>query len=102
MIFIVKVTNKEGEQRPKLISFLTMFDKTIQAIFQNGHPKFQEEIIFSSNISVGDALANFKVKDVHFHKDFGLFLTLKNHSLENLTHLYYLPRSSIFTGKDSN
>lgn len=42
------------------------------------------------------------MKKAFFHKDYGLFMHLasKKKSAEKSTYLFYLPRTSLFTGKD--
>jgi len=52
-------------------------------------------------ISGGD----FKVHKVFFHKDFGVFAKLTSKSsgsADKSAYMFYLPRTSLFTGKDTN
>ncbi len=104
MVFITKVKNNIQDKNPKMITYLTSIAKTLQKVFNTGSPKFSEEVIYLSNIAVQEGPSDFNLKQAFFHKDFGLFMNLssKKKSAEKSTYLFYLPRTSLFTGKDLN
>ena len=111
MVFLVKMKNNIQDPNPKLIAYLTSIQKTFSKIFQIDGVRMQDEVIYSSNILLHEEgiTGNFDVKKTFFHKEFGLFMNLVRgkHNLddsvgEKKSVLFYLPRTSLFTGKDAN
>lgn len=112
MVFLVKIRLNQQDLRPKLVAYLTSIPKTLNKIFTGGF-KFQDEVLYQSNILIAEEgiTGDFQLMRAFFHKDFGIFMNLtksKNLMLddpsagEKKSILFYLPRTSLFTGKDTN
>jgi hypothetical protein len=105
MIFLVKMQLNERDTKPKLITYLTSIQKTLAKVFSNGGPKFTDEVIYVSNVAIQEMNTNFQVRQAFFHKEHGLFMKVqpKKSIVSNRNAwLFFLPRTSLFTGKDTN
>lgn len=104
MVFLVKLTVNERDPRPKLVTYLTSIPKTLQKVFSgNGQPNFTDELIYTSNVPVMEMSASdFRLQTAFFHKDHGIFMKLigKHQQSSSSSYLFFLPRTSLFTGKD--
>lgn len=80
--------------------------KTLQKCFQGGNPKFQDEVIYTSQVNINELRSQYRLKKIFFHKDFGLFMQAVGKREDQYTsknsHLLFMPRTSLFTGKDTN
>lgn len=112
LVFLVKIRVHEKDDKPRLVAYLNSIAKTFNKIFANGELYFEDEVICKSNIILQDYGVNgdFGLKNTFFHRDFGMFMNLvklnekvvDDSAGEKMTLLYYLPRTSLFTGKDIN
>ncbi len=69
------------------------------------HPQFTDELLYTSVIPAAEAYDEFKVRAAFFHKDHGIFTKVTNKSssaVSRSSYLFFLPRTSLFTGKDIN
>jgi hypothetical protein len=107
-VFLCKVVKNERDRKPKLVAYLTNLQKTLAKCFQGGgNPKFQEELIYTSALNVNELKPTFLIRKAFFHKDFGLIVQAgdkrdKENTSSKGSHLLYLPRTSLFTGKETN
>ena len=113
IVFLCRVKSSEEDRRPKVIAYLFSLAKIFQKMFLGGVLKFQEDqgLIYKSPLTYIQDYGpkQFKFKTSFFNREFGIFVCLANRNTneqreigENLTHLIYLHRTSLFSGKEVN
>lgn len=71
LVFVAKVSGQEN--KPRLAYFLTSMAKTFPK-FKGGKVSLSDEVIFTSNFNVTSLSNRYKVNQVFFNKDYGLFV----------------------------
>jgi hypothetical protein len=71
LVFVVKVFGLEN--KPRLSYFLTSMAKTFPKM-KGGKVPLTDEVIYTSNFNVTNLSQRYKVNQVFFNKDYGLFV----------------------------
>ena len=100
LVFVAKISGLEN--KPRLAYFLTSMAKTFPKL-RGGKVTLTDEVIYTSNLNVINLSLRYKVNQVFFNKDYGLFVRAAGDKKQSRnSYLLYLPRTQLFTGKDLN
>jgi hypothetical protein len=111
MVFLIKELNQKGTAH--IVTYLANLDEALPLIFKkNGFLTTKDlDRLNSSNSTIqGSHIISkekYKMRNIFFHKDLGLFIEIKGESMAankkvQVTYLSFLPRTSLLMGKDSN
>ena len=111
MVFLIKELNQKGTAH--IVTYLANLDEALPLIFKkNGFLTTKDlDRLNSSNSTIqGSHIISkekYKMRNIFFHKDLGLFIEIKGESVAankkvQVTYLSFVPRTSLLMGKDSN